>query len=203
MDFTFLLLLRVAERILAVLLGGFSIYLGYRLFIEIPSANSSSGKVSLPGDISIFLSRVGPGVFFSLFGAAIVTVSLYQGLDLKANVSTEAGKTASNLDVSFATGGAGGDTDADKQGNRRTEAHRAIAELNKLPAMLAADTPKNRIVDVVNAVRASKIALLESVWSKNWGDFTSFRSWAQRNDMDPPPSGVSPDAIKIYNEVRK
>src|SRR6266496_2543343 len=69
-----LLQLRVIERVLAVIIGG--------LFIKLPKQKDSSGKVMLPGDISIFFSRVGPGVFFSLFGAAVVVVSLQHGLDL-------------------------------------------------------------------------------------------------------------------------
>ena len=203
MDIMFLLLFRVIERILAVLVGGFSIYLGYRLFVEIPSANNSSGKLALPGDISIFFSRVGPGVFFSLFGAAIVTVSLSQGLDLKADVASEGAKNTSNLEVNYANDRVGGDTDAVKLSTLRTEARRSIAELNKFPALLPADTPKTRVIDVMQAVQASKLALLETVWGKDWGEFAKFRNWAHDNDTDPVPAGVSPDPVKIYREVRK
>jgi len=77
-----LLQLRVIERVLAVVVGGMSVYLGYRLFIKLPEQMDSSGKVVLPGGISVFVSRIGPGVFFSLFGAAVVVVSLQQGLEL-------------------------------------------------------------------------------------------------------------------------
>ena len=45
-----LLSLRVLERVLAVLIGGMSIFLGYRLFIKLPRQKDSSGKVMLPGD---------------------------------------------------------------------------------------------------------------------------------------------------------
>ena len=39
-----LLYLRVIERVLAVLFGGLSIYLGYRLFIKLPEQKDSEGK---------------------------------------------------------------------------------------------------------------------------------------------------------------
>src|SRR5207245_1619184 len=96
-----LLYLRVIERVLAVIIGGLSIYLGYRLFIKLPEQKDSEGKVVLPGDISIFFSRVGPGVFFSLFGAAVVVVSLRQGLELdrtsKESVTTASTERNTNL----------------------------------------------------------------------------------------------------------
>ena len=63
---------RSVERLLVVLAGALAIYLGCRLFIDMPKAERGSGKANLPGGISIFLSRVGPGVFFSLFGAIVI-----------------------------------------------------------------------------------------------------------------------------------
>ena len=63
---------RALERILAVVIAGISIYLGYRLFLKLPDKTDSEGKFILPGNISIYISRVGPGVFFALFGAAIL-----------------------------------------------------------------------------------------------------------------------------------
>ena len=71
---------RAIERLLVVLAGGLAIYLGYRLFIAMPNAERGSGKVNLPGGVSIFLSRVGPGVFFSLFGAVVIGLSLQFGV---------------------------------------------------------------------------------------------------------------------------
>jgi len=177
MDVVSLLRFRVAERILAVLIGGFSIYLGYRLFSEIPSANNSSGKLSLPGDISIYISRVGPGVFFSLFGAAIVTVSLYQGLELKAGVASEGAKNVANVEVNYANDRVGRETDAEKLNALRAEARRSISELNKFPALLPSDVPKTRAFDVMQAVRATKLALLEPVQGKDWGSLPKKRAF--------------------------
>src|SRR4030088_3060405 len=70
-----LLLMRMVERLLGLLAGALCVVLGYRLFINLPEKTDSSGKVVLPGGVSIWMSRVGPGIFFALFGAAIVAYS--------------------------------------------------------------------------------------------------------------------------------
>ena len=65
-------LARATERILLVLVGALAVYLGYSLFRHIPSVNKSEGKLALPGGVSIFLTRIGPGVFFAFFGIAVI-----------------------------------------------------------------------------------------------------------------------------------
>src|SRR5262245_13969419 len=70
-----LLLMRMVERLFGLLAGGLCVVLGYQLFIRLPEKADSSGKVILPGGVSIWLSRVGPGIFFALFGVAIVAYS--------------------------------------------------------------------------------------------------------------------------------
>ena len=69
---------RMAERILVVAIGGLAIYLGYRLFLKVPESHDSEGRIKLPWNITLLFSRVGPGVFFAVFGAAIVTYALHQ-----------------------------------------------------------------------------------------------------------------------------
>lgn len=63
--------LRMIERITGVLIGGLSIYLGFHLFRVIPHSKTGEGKFTFPG-VSIHLFRTGPGVFFALFGCAII-----------------------------------------------------------------------------------------------------------------------------------
>lgn len=200
-----LLQLRVIERVLAVVIGGLSIFLGYRLFIKLPEQKDSSGKVILPGDISIFFSRVGPGVFFSLFGAAVVVVSLQHGLELdlanKSSVTPESTEKTANLKVRY-MGGAD-ELDPAKRDALRAEARRTIAELNKLPTMLPANVPASRRTDVAQAVRDSKLALIGMVWGADWGDFSKFRNWVNDGETDPIPPGFSPEAAKTYRQTRE
>jgi hypothetical protein len=76
MDLDILELLRGFERLASVLIGGFTIYLGYRLFSVTPKDKSSAGTVTLPGGFKINLSRVGPGAFFALFGGILLGIAL-------------------------------------------------------------------------------------------------------------------------------
>jgi len=55
-----------------VALAGLLIYLGYKLFLQIPDNTDSEGKVVLPGGVSIYLTLIGPGAFLALFGTAIL-----------------------------------------------------------------------------------------------------------------------------------
>jgi hypothetical protein len=74
---------RAAERVLLVLVGALAVHLGYSLFRHIPSANKSEGKLVLPGGVSIFLTRIGPGVFFAFFGVAVIGYSAAQPVRLE------------------------------------------------------------------------------------------------------------------------
>ena len=83
--------LRHLERLLIVCSGMLSIWLGYRLFLAMPAGARGDGEIKLPGGISIFLSRVGPGVFFALFGAVVVAYALQNAV--KINSSTPLSET--------------------------------------------------------------------------------------------------------------
>jgi hypothetical protein len=48
----------------------------------LPLAERGTGKLQLPGGISIFISRVGPDVFFALSGAGVLTYGLHQAVQL-------------------------------------------------------------------------------------------------------------------------
>jgi hypothetical protein len=67
--------IRSLERVLVVAGGILSIYLGCRLFHIAQIAESSQGKFKA-SIVEFTVSRVGPGVFFALFGAWILYTSL-------------------------------------------------------------------------------------------------------------------------------
>ena len=73
---------RHLERLLIALSGTLAIWLGYRLFLSMPLVDRGTGKLQLPGGISIFISRVGPGVFFALFGAGVLAYGLHQAVQI-------------------------------------------------------------------------------------------------------------------------
>jgi len=97
-------------RILVVLISGISIYFGYRLFSIV---TERQGKLKIEDkDTALELSDVGPGVFFSFFGSAVlIGVLITQPYsentitDLNGNVTTFLRSPASansiNSDIQF------------------------------------------------------------------------------------------------------
>src|SRR3982750_4800455 len=82
---TLVIVLRMAERIIGVIIGGLLIYFGYRLFLSLPGkrgGDGSSGDFAIPGGTKLKLSKVGPGVFFALFGAGLIVFSLTRSVSL-------------------------------------------------------------------------------------------------------------------------
>src|SRR5438445_13716606 len=91
-----LLLMRMVERLFGLLAGALCVVLGDRLFINLPEKTDSSGKLVLPGGVSIWLSRVGPGIFFALFGAAIVAYSFASTVKVTSEQTGAASRVASD-----------------------------------------------------------------------------------------------------------
>ena len=51
-------------------IGAFAIYLGYKLFATATTGEGAANAAL--GTFQIYISHVGPGVFFALFGAGLV-----------------------------------------------------------------------------------------------------------------------------------
>lgn len=75
------LLYLMSFRLLIIGLGGMSIYLGYRLFVDAMGRRRKSSDNSVEmeakfGDNQLTLRNAAPGIFFAAFGAGIVVVVL-------------------------------------------------------------------------------------------------------------------------------
>jgi|TARA_B100000315_G_C14516369_1_gene559357 hypothetical protein len=70
--------IRAIERIVIVIFAGTSIVLGWHLF-KIGVVSPQSGTLSGKG-FKVSLQKVGPGIFFSLYGSVILSVALIYGL---------------------------------------------------------------------------------------------------------------------------
>ena len=77
------ILLNGIQHIIAILVWLTSVYLGYRLFLELPRRREGEAKLDLPGGVSILLSRIGPGIFFALFGVGMITYSIMKPVEIK------------------------------------------------------------------------------------------------------------------------
>jgi hypothetical protein len=191
------LLVRFFERITVVLIGGMAIYLGFRLFREVPEQRDSAGKLVLPWDISIMLTRVGPGVFFALFGVAAVSLALARPLELTPapaagpEVSAAPGKLAYASRVPATR---------DARANARSEMRGDISVLNSLPKALRQDLGENDREKIERAVRNTKLRAMLIAWGdrdEGFGDFATFETWAKSGEPNPPPSGMD-GALALY-----
>ena len=200
MDPISFVVLRSIERILAVFIGCFLIYLGYRLFLEIPAKEDSEGKFTLPGGTAIQLTRVGPGVFFSLFGTAIVIFSLVKTVDYKVDVKTDpAGKVEKS--VSYLGAGTEGSPPADDGGlvMARSSLQMDFIVLNQLPEQLRADLTEEELFDIKQALPRIKMAAMQSVWDKNWGTYQDFRKWHERESDSRNPPEQFKEALNYFD----
>jgi len=190
-DMLWILLARMFERILAVGIGGISIYLGFRLFTLMPDLPTGGADVKLPGGVSIMISRVGPGVFFSLFGAVIAGLSLSRPVDIPIS-------NANGLVVMANAAIGGGDGDLARRKAERGQVERTLADMEQITTLLPASIDPLVRNDSVRAIRTGRIALIHSVWGPDWGDFEAFKSWAE-SGADMPSAEPWVPAAEMFN----
>ena len=180
-------LLRAFERILAVAIGGMSILLGYKLFLALPQQRSSSGEVKLPWNIAIILTRVGPGVFFALFGAAVVALGLHEGVSTTSDRTTA--PTGEQTEIVSTNGVAQGTSESTETLSvRRLRAAERIQFLNSL--QLRTDLSEDEKRSAAEEIASIKLALMQSVWAADWGDGASFQIWVEDGAVDPVPGSL-------------
>lgn len=203
---------RALERILVVITGGLCAYLGYRLFLQIPHQKDGEGKVSLPGGISIFFTRVGPGVFFALFGAGVVAFSLYQGIVYFRERPSDSGMQNKEGAVSRSNieyyGGVTPNNPMSGTKQRDEDRLRLRLEmefLNTLPPLLRADLNDEQRRELTRRITSARLILMKTVWGPDWGDFDKFTLWAESGGLDPVPGELATPAAyyRFGQEVAK
>jgi hypothetical protein len=80
---------RVVERLLICVFGGISLALGWNLF-RVGVVTQQTAELSAKG-WRVNLKRVGPGVFFALFGSAVLSLSLRSPLNLPLQLAPDSG----------------------------------------------------------------------------------------------------------------
>ena len=187
------IIFRMVERILGVLIGGVLIYFGYRLFLSLAGKRGrdrGAGEFSFAGGNKIKLSKVGPGVFFALFGAGLIVFSIVKPVSL--TVSPRAPKSSASASKSGViaasefkfVGAVSVPETAEDRVRLRAETQQDIAALNR--ALDGAD-PAGR-PRLERAVFRAKFALMEPLWAEDWGDIADFRDWLDKGGS--PPAGV-------------
>ena len=164
--------------------------LGYRMFRDMPALQEGSARIGLPGGISIFWSRVGPGAFFVLFGTGLIAY------------------TAPHLTFTYRQG----DTSIASQGFGNQPAVSAPAakpgifpgprpDLVRLLADLATETDKQPLsqqrIDRDRALSEARRAIMLAAWDPRWGNPEDFQQWLNSGGSDPPGSAAK--AVAVFN----
>jgi hypothetical protein len=184
---------RAVERIVGVIIGGVAIYLGYRLFLNTRVRTNNEGRISLPGGIGIYLVRVGPGVFFALFGTVVVSLAFLAALRYEPVTNVAPGTEPLR-----------GNNPAPQPGSlsylsptlSEKELEQQVYFLNAtLPKIWGPALPESRRTDLRNQYEAHapqlKLGLLRMAWQDGWGDFNEFKSWVDQGAVNPPPADLS------------
>jgi hypothetical protein len=208
-----LLLMRMVERLLGLLAGGLCIVLGYRLFVKLPDKTDSSGKVVLPGGVSIWLSRVGPGIFFALFGAAIVAYSFASAVKVtneqtspspRASAATTAeAPTTSRQEIAAMSDRSAELAKREARQRQLTELRGTLVDLNATIDRLGRDTASPERDRLVDGLQIAKMRLLRGAWDAAWGDPARFQSWINSGAAPPAPTGMDePAGLYLAGQTR-
>ena len=188
------------QHITTIIVGMASVYLGYRLFIEIPKRREGETKLDLPGGVSIMLSRIGPGIFFALFGAGMIIYATNKPIEIKdiaeqtaladGTQSTKRSRTLSGI-------GQNGNTGV-RQPIPALSIKREtiIKRLNQISTKAASSQNGAELLDTTIAIREAKLAIMRENWKTQWGDYALFHRWVtEQFERDPPPDGVKEAAL--------
>jgi len=208
-SFLAVVLTRGAERILLVLVGALSIYLGYNLFLRMPNAvrskHDGEGKIELPGGVSIFLTRVGPGIFFALFGIAVIGYSVTRpvNLDFPAPSTTMASAGAPAGGVHFSGIAQSAPVKIPLQAViGGPEPDDVVPRLNGIFQKMQSQMNAVEADDLAQIIRAAKISVILARWKPEWGDRAAFERWVREHvNQDPPPT-LAPGAGLLYYGAR-
>jgi hypothetical protein len=208
-----LLLMRMVERLLGLLAGGLCVVLGYRLFIMLPEKADSSGKVILPGGVSIWLSRVGPGIFFALFGVAIIGYSFASTVRISEQTATPVVQatstgaattlTSSRREISAMSDRSGQATTREEREEQLAYLRLTLANLNAAIDRLQRDTQPPERERLVAGLQGAKMLLLRGHWDAPWGDPARFQAWVNSGAILPAPSGMDiPASLYLTGQTR-
>jgi hypothetical protein len=211
-----LLLMRMVERLFGLLAGGLCVVLGYQLFIRLPEKADSSGKVILPGGVSIWLSRVGPGIFFALFGVAIVVYSFASAVRVtdeqtaaptlmrtSAGATTQAVVASSRREISAMSDRSGARTTREEREEQLTYLRLTMTNLNAAIDRLQHDSQPPERERLVAGLQGAKMLLLRTSWDQAWGDPARFQAWVNSGAILPAPSGMDePAGLYLSGQTR-
>ena len=189
----------IVVRVLQVMAGALFCWLGFKLFALVPGADSGA-EMSFSNQMKMNFTKVGPGVFFSVFGAVILihgisnppTLSIREGSDVapasgsgSASQAATASPARAERTVVVAGSGQNSGDDLARQ-TLRNDVIQHIRFINRIDAFLRADLKAFERNDLAVQSREIKLKLMGLAWGPAWGDQPTFESWARDNSSGTP-----------------
>jgi hypothetical protein len=193
-DALFLSLSQIAEHLVVAVIGLFIAYMGYRLFREMPVQREGQAKIGLPGGISIFFSRVGPGAFFVLFGTGLIgyTTTRPMTYEQRPELVRFSGHGFSDQSLPGERVTSRAPRDPVGTGMPRPGLVRALAELDTENE----STPLSaKHIERAAALRAARIQIMLADWDPNWGSQQDFLRWTESVGGAPPANAQRAVAV--------
>jgi hypothetical protein len=205
--------LRELERLLIVAGGIVAVVLGYRLFINLPMLEQrGTGKIQLPGGVSIYLSRIGPGVFFALFGTGVLAYSLQMAVQFDAKVPSTLGAptpgaalAAAYTEVHYSgiTGGAAAADRKDQAQAERKQSEVTVLALADITKKIEAHSTAKLDTDALLALEDARDKVMAAVWNDaEWGSRGEFEAWRNGGMKEPIPKSIA-RAVEIFSGSKK
>lgn len=184
-------------RLLQISAGVLLCVLGYRLFARVPTADSGA-DISMATHLKLNFTRIGPGVFFALFGAAVLVQALANPLRLERQAAAVQGAAPAASAASAFQAAAGGErlmitgataTSVVVTMPQLDEATltRHLRFANGLTDLLKPGLAMDSRVAFENSQRELKLSLMRAGWQPDWGDRAAFEIWVL-DRRAPPPS---------------
>lgn len=172
----------IVIRVLQILVGTLLCVLGYRLFEKVQTTDGAA-ELALSQHLKFNLSKVGPGVFFALFGAVILVQGLMNPLQYGRELSaapagpvTESTKIAGQRQLTLPEGRRPASEDL----------RRHMRFMNTLEEFRRNDLSIEQRVTLENDLREAKLALMAAAWDRRWGDYVRFEAWARGMSQEAP-----------------
>jgi hypothetical protein len=170
------------------------IFLGYRLFLKIPDYRDAQGEVKLPAmNMSVTFSRVGPGVFFAIFGAAVLLASYLHPITVEPQVQSS---TTTGIEAKSGKFEGASPTRNEQEPSRTFVVAGTIRSLN---GMVSTSRPENE----KDTIRNAKLVLMDLSWDPSWGDAAVFKEavMSGRTPSDPSLSEPTRKALAFYSQM--
>jgi hypothetical protein len=183
----FLSYFRGAERLLIVFFGGMSLLLGWHLF-KLGVVRDQRAEIK-KGDFAVNLQKVGPGVFFALFGAAILVISIIYGLKSGAKNDDEGGSGPSYFVVN-----------SSKQDNfEKVKAINTLRSISRLPPDSDFSVMKTKLLRSQAQLHKIRDALIEASVGKKKYDI-----WRKhRNDYLANRELIDDETLRVLDDINK